>query len=124
MIKREAKFSLYLRHWLKANPFYSCALEVKQTETDSLPFSAITENQLDYGSAIESDKGTLIRIQGVNGEPDYIYLRKTPAYIVIKFLRVFCLIDVSVFIKEKKKSKRKSLTVERAQELATIFENI
>ncbi len=117
-MKKEADFSIVFRHWIKANPQYSCALEMKQTSGDSIPFSCVEQHQLDYGMAIRSKKGTLIRVQGGNGEPDYIYLRNTPSYIVIKYPGEFHIISVDTFILEKERSKRKSLTSKRAREIS------
>lgn len=120
MKNREADFSIVFRHWLRANPQYSCAYEMKQTSKPSISFSCVEEHQLTYLQAIHSDKGALIRVQGVNGEPDYIYLRNAPAYVVIKFVGEFHIIGIDTFILEKGRSKRKSLTNARARELSTV----
>lgn len=118
---KESKASILFRHWLKANPLYSCALEMKQTSTNSILFSAITEAQLEYGMAIKSPKGVLLRVQAISeGMPDYIYLREQPAYIVIKYPQSFEIIDIETFILEKKRSSRKSLTSDRAKAISTI----
>ncbi len=121
MKKREANFSLLLRHWIRANPQYTCSIETKQTIMDSIGFSEIKKAQIDYALAIESDEGVLIRTQAiVEGMPDYIYLRNEPAFIAIKFKDFFVLIRIGLFLKEKKQSKRKSLTGNRAIEIASI----
>lgn len=120
MIKREADFSIVFRHWLRANPQYSCALEMKQTSKPSIAFSAVEENQLIYLQAIHSDKGALIRVQGTNGEPDYVYLRNAPTYVVIKFPGEFHMIGIETFLLERKRSSRKSLTNMRAREISTV----
>ena len=118
---REALFSILFRHWIKAHPQKSCSFEIKQTSSDSIPFSKITQAQIDYGKAIKSKKGVLLRTQAVTeGMPDYIYLRNIPAYIVIKYPRFFCIIDIDVFDAENKRSKRRSLTSKRAAEIAQI----
>ena len=72
--------------------------------------------------AIKSKKGTLIRVQGTAGEPDYVYLRNAPAYVVIYFAKskTFHLIDVEAFLSEKTRSKRKSLTSVRASEISVV----
>lgn len=115
---KESKFAVKFRHWLRANPRFSCAFELKQTTQGSIPFSALEDHQADYLLAIKSEKGTLIRVQGVNGEPDYIYLRKFPANVVIQFPAEFHLIDIETFLLEKSRSKRKSLTNARAREIS------
>jgi len=120
MYKREADFGVLFRHWLKANPGMSCAYELKQTASDSLPFSSLEQHQEDYLMAIRSDKGVLIRVQDTNGEPDYIYLRNFPARVVVKFKNGFELIDIQTWVLEKKRSHRKSLTHARAKQISTI----
>ena len=115
---KEADFGVDFRRWIEKNPRYSSAFELKQTSKSSIPFSCVEEKQLVYGLAIKSDKGTLIRVQGINGDPDYIWCRNMPYNIVIKYPTMFCLIDVETFILEKERSKRKSLTSDRAKEIA------
>lgn len=120
-MQRESKASILFRHWLKANPMPSASFEIKQTTTDSLPFSAVTQSQIDYGMAIKSKKGVLLRVQAVaEGMPDYVWLREEPAYVVISYPKGFAIIDIEKFSLERDKSKRKSLTWERAQSIAIL----
>ncbi len=119
MKHQESKASILFRHWIKANPRISGSYEIKDSRgKSSISFSEITQQQLDYGLAIKSKKGVFIRVQGVNGEPDYIYLRNAPAYIVIKYPQQFSIIDIEAFILEKERSKRKSLTADRARAIS------
>lgn len=120
MKKEEAEFGMTFRHWLMANPLYTSALELKQTETDSIAFSEITDDQLNFLRAIHNPRGRglLIRTKGVRGLPDYVYLRSEPAYIVIQYPAQFSIIDFAAFEKEKHTSKSKSLTCERAAVIA------
>ena len=122
MKSREASFSITFRHWLKANPQYSCAYEMKQCTGPSFAFNLLEDHQATYLQATKSDKGTLIRVQGTVGEPDYVYLRNAPAYVVLFFKQnnEFHLIDVDTFLMEKGRSLRKSLTNARAREISTI----
>ncbi len=117
---KEADFGILFRHWLKANPRHSCAFELKQTSQSSISFSCVEPHQIAYLEAIHSDVGALIRVQGTNGEPDYIYLRNAPACIVIKFPRTFHIISIDAFTREKEKNKLKSLTNERAFEISIV----
>lgn len=120
----ESKFALQFRHWLKANPrMMSATFELKQTSTHSLPFSAVEDHQIDYALAIRGDKGVLIRVQGVGGEPDYVYLRGMPSFFVVKYPKFFCVIDPETFVLERKRSKRRSLTGGRAKEISIITVN-
>ncbi len=59
----------------------------------------------------------MIRVIGFNGEPDYIWMRSEPAYIVIKYPDCFVLIGWEIFNNEKM-GEKKSLTSERAKEIA------
>jgi len=122
MIKREAKFSILFRHWLKKNPMEDCSFEMKDTRgKDYLAFSEVKEAQINWGRAIKSNKGTLIRITAISeGMPDYCYFNKANAYIVIKYPSCWVMIDIDEFQKENASSARRSLLVSRAREIATI----
>lgn len=119
--KREAQFGVLLRHWLRANPLPTCALELKQTASDSLPFGAVEPQQIDYAEAISEGNGVLIRVQGTNGEPDYLWMRVEPAYIVIKYPSCFVFVTVEAFTKERNISDRRSLTSARARQICTVY---
>lgn len=116
----ENRFSILFRHWLKANPRYSCAFEMKATERNSIPFSVLEEHQADYLKAIRGDKGVLMRVMGGNGEPDYVYMRQFPACVVVKIGREFHIIDIGAWELEEGRSKRKSLTSSRAREISVV----
>lgn len=118
MKKREADFGILFRHWIKAHPQFTAAYELKQTSKDYIPFSCVEDHQIAYLLAIRSDKGVFIRVQGANGEPDYIYLRNEAAYIVIKYPNSFHLISVDAFLIAKGVSGRKSLTEAKAKEIS------
>jgi len=124
-IKREAKFGLLFRHWLKASNFsFSAAFELKQTTTDSLPFSDVKDHQLDALLAVRSRHGLLYKApdDSLSTKPfDYFYLKNTASFIVIKYPKCFVVISVLAFIEEKKTSKRKSLTSKRAKEIGIII---
>lgn len=118
MLKREADFGVLFRHWLRANPQYTCAYELKQSKDTALPFASLEPNQIAYLSSIASDVGTLIRVLGVSGEPDYVYLRNAPANVVVKFPDEFHIISIGTWLLEKERSIRKSLTNARAREIS------
>lgn len=119
---KESKFGILFRHWIFAHgpELVSASYELKQTTTDSIPFSCLEEHQITASEAIKwGSKGSLIRVEsGTIGAPDYIFLRNTPAFIVIKYPNCFTIIDIETFVEEKKRSKRKSLTLERASAIA------
>ena len=121
MKQRESSFGTLFRHWILANPpKLSGTYELKQTTTDSIPFTCLDDHQADFSLAIKWSKtGVLIRNEsGTVGAPDYSYYNNAPAYIVIKYPAGFVIIDIETFLEEKKRSKRKSLTWERAQDIA------
>lgn len=115
---KEADFGIRLKKWFEDNPRMTSALEIKQAETNSIPFSYVTDEQIAYALRIQSKKGAWIRVQGINGEPDYIWLREEPAFVAVRFPGSFHLIPINNFLFEKEKSKRKSLTEVRAFAIA------
>lgn len=126
-VKREAKFTLRFRSWIRANPFaFSCVFELKQTRTDSIAFRALEEHQEDALRAA-STGALLYKIpddtRGYNPF-DMFYMRHCQAFIVIKFPDFFCIISFKDFIDERQISQRKSLTAKRAQEIAIKVVNI
>lgn len=103
MINREAKSSIVFRHWIKANPQFTGSYEMKDTRgKDYFNISEVTEAQINYALAINSDKGVLMRVQALNaGMPDYVYLRNEPAWIVIKYPKFIAVIDINVLLTVK-----------------------
>ena len=120
--KREANFSeKKLDKWLSDNNLrYSTALEIKQTTKQSIPFSEVKDEQLNYLLRIRSNRGVKIRTLGLNGQPDYVWCVNMPSYIVVKYPDCFCIIAPDVWQKESLESKRRSLTLDRARSIATI----
>lgn len=121
--KKEAEAGVIIRHWLDKNPFLltTSTLEMKYAHANnSLPFSEVKPEQIAYAMAVRSQRGVLMRTDGVRGMPDYVYLRNEPAYIVIKFRRSFCLIDPETWQLESKRSKRRSLTESRARLISNL----
>lgn len=117
--KKEATFGVWLKGYTEDNPpIVTTGLELKQTNKNSIPFSVVKPKQIASGVKAKSGKGVWIRVQGGKGEQDYIYVVNAQSYIVIKFPKVKCWIDIEEFIKERDTSKRKSLTVERAVMIA------
>ena len=123
MIKREAKFGVLFRHYLKAKPIPSAAFELKQTLRNSIPFSDVQEHQINALLAANGSQGLLYKApddsRGVK-PCDYLYLRNSKSFVVIKYPSFFVIIDVQDFVKEKKKNTRKSLTAKRARKIADI----
>ena len=119
---KEKDFAIIFRHWIKANPQISGSYEIKDTRGKNyINYSEIPEHQINYAQAINSKTGVLIRVQGMGGEPDYIYLRNAPAYFVIKYPKSFEIIAVENLLFERDRNKKiKSLTYLRAKAISTI----
>lgn len=117
--KKEADFGVWLKNYTEKHPFLiTTGIECKQTEKDSIPFSVVTSQQVAFGMAAKSSKGVWIRVQGLSGEQDYIFLVNSPSHVVIRFKKVVCWIDIETFVLERDRSKRKSLTVDRAMAIS------
>ena len=111
---READFGLQFRAWINDNWHQTATFELKQSQSDSIPFSCLEEHQIRYNLADRK----LVRVQGSIGEPDMINLVNVPAYIAIRFKKGFCIIPIDKFLVEKQKSQRKSLTSDAAKRIA------
>jgi len=126
--KREANWTTnYLKEWvLEKSTIPSGPIEVKVTTTNSLPFSAVSENQLQDLHKCTTAKGFWYKHPdtGMANRFDVTFYRNSPAYIIIKYPKSFYVITVGTFILEKKNSKRKSLTALRAESIAIISNNL
>lgn len=117
--QREATTGIELKHWFEKNSPATCSLEEKHTRgKDSFPFSEVKPEQVSFALRISSEKGAWIRTLGMNGEPDHIWLKNEPAFIIIKYPKGTVFITINNFIFEKEKNKRKSLTWDRAVAIA------
>src|ERR1035437_1425006 len=107
--RKEVKSSILFRH--KLPELESCTIEMKDTRgKDYLNFSEVKDQQIAHALGAESDKGILIRNTGGNGEPDYTWHRNQPAYIVIRYPKVICMVRIKDFLHARSSSTRKSLT--------------
>lgn len=120
MIRRESNFQTLFRHWLKANPRETAAFELKQTQKESMAFSAVADHQIAALLAAKRS-GILYKIpddsRGIKPF-DMVYLKGVLAFVVIKYPSFFCLIDVDNFMQELVMGGRKSLTALRARQIA------
>jgi penicillin-binding protein-related factor A (putative recombinase) len=113
--QKEALFGVRFREWIEKNPQHTSSFETKDTRgKDKFNLSELKDKQRVFANQVESDKGVLVRVQGMNGEADYIYLRKELAYVVIKYPDCFCLIRVN------KLPKQKSLSSKQAREISEL----
>ena len=117
---KENNFTTIFEKYIRAKKMHG-VFELKQTDADSIPFSKVEAHQLESLIATQNT-GFLHKIS--DSDPrrkafDLLYTRPLVGYIAIRFPKVTCVITVNNFIFERDKSKRKSLTVERAKEIST-----
>lgn len=121
-MRREANFQITFNHWLKEVWKKTGVFELKQTTTDSLPFSDVQSHQIAALLAVRH--GTFvfkIPDAGYQNPWDCFCLTEQSAFVVIKYPSCFVLIPIDFFVQESKISKRRSLTSVRARELSTII---
>lgn len=125
MTKREAKLQEKFGRWLKAvylEKYAGGQFELKQTTNDSLPFSAVKDHQEQalyntkhgkfYFKYPDDSRGT---------KPcDCVALSGIDAYVVIGYPLGAVMIDIDVWLREKKASARRSLTFTRAKAIGEI----
>lgn len=118
--KQEATSSLKLREWIEKNPRQTCSIEMKDTRGKNyLNYSEVDDKQITYAKLISGNKGVLIRVQGLAGEPDYVWMRNQQAFIAIKYPKSTEMITIDNFLYEKSKGK-KSLTYDRAVAISSV----
>jgi hypothetical protein len=133
MNKSEAKFQTVFNHWLR-HVFFDkqrqrggFAFELKHTRGKNyLPFSAVKDHQLKALLAAENE-GLIYKIsdESRGHKPfDCFALRLAPTFIVIKYPGFFAVIDAEVFAYEKTRTPKKSLTAERAKNIARFVQDL
>ena len=118
---KERDFQVVFGHWLRARWHGTGVFELKLTKTGSLPFSAVkTHQEAALLAANEAGRGLYFKIPdaGYINPFDCIFLRETPAFVVVRFYKrggkVFYMIPIGAWIQKKNSSKRKSLTENEA----------
>lgn len=120
-MKHEAKFNTTFNHWLKNVYRKTGAFELKQTKTDSLPFSAVVEHQRQALQNVRHGAFVFkIPDAGFQNPFDVFCMSEEPAYVVIKYPKFFCMIPIDIFILEESRNPRKSLISSRAKEISTV----
>jgi len=118
---KEADFGLRFRKWWNLHG-KGCPYELKDTRgKEYLNYNEVSEDQIAVALASGTEKGVLLRIvSGTPGSPDYIGVKNTVSYIVIKYPKSFEVITIGNFLHEKETNKRKSLTIERAKAISSV----
>ena len=121
--RSEADFGLKFRDFLLKTHKQTGIFELKVAKNNRLPFSAVLPHQI--ASLEQARHSTLvfkIPDMGQSNPADYISYHRSPAWIVIRYDTHFCMITIDNFNAERflsNKSKTKSLSWERAREIAT-----
>lgn len=124
----EAKFQTEFNRWARNQSRESFVAELKITHTDYLSFSAVREHQ-ERALRIAKNHALAYKIAdvGMAQKPfDCFVAVGSPAYLVIMYyqrgVKDFYMIDIDVWLKEKKSSTRRSLTQERAAEIGLQYQ--
>lgn len=118
---KERDFQTTFNHWLKVIHKKTGAFELKQTKGNALPFNAVVPHQVQ--ALLQVKNGTFVyKIVdcGYQNPFDCFSMVNEDAFVVIKYPKFFCLIDILDWCNEVKRIDRKSLTSDRAKEIATI----
>jgi len=116
MIKREAQFTTKFKKWLHVqtevrDKSYAAAMEIKVTEKKSIPFSAVSQHQVDALTAVR-DGIFMYKIPdaGWQNPFDMLTMSGQKAYVILAFLtprkkaRVW-FVDIRVFVTMVSNSK-------------------
>lgn len=118
---KEKSFQTTFNHWLKNVYKKTGAFELKQTKTDSLPFDAVKEHQVWALLAVRHQTFVhKIPDLGLQNPFDCYCMTEQPAYVVIRYPKGVAIIPIDTWCLESSRSKRRSLTWDRAKELSTI----
>lgn len=121
MKKSEQAFTVKFNNWLKTSYKGTACFEIKDTRgREYLPFSEVKEHQI-RALQVARHNTLVYKISdsAMGYKPfDVFCMTQMPAYIVIHYPNGFVLITIDIFVIESKKSKRRSLTWERAQSIA------
>jgi len=123
--QKEADFGVAFANLFNKKKLFSypAQFELKDTYGKNLfPFREVSDIQIIKCLKIKQEgiliRNTVATSNGTAGIPDYSWTDKQASYIVIRYPKAWCFIDIETFILEKKRSKTKSLSEKRAREIA------
>ncbi len=118
---KEKNYQTIFNHWLKNVYKKTGAFELKLTKSNSFPFSQVVPHQIDALLAA-ANGGLVYKIPdaGYQNPFDCFSMFGVPAFVVIKYPKSFEMITIDNFIFERDRSKRKSLTYDRAIAISSI----
>ena len=121
----EKDFQTDFNKWCKHLFPYHAAFELKATKQSSLPFTAVKPHQ--EAALFNVKHGTFVfkipDTGNVQNPFDSFLFKNAPAFVVIMFnskSHDFVMIDIDVWMEEKKVSQRKSLLDSRAREIGYV----
>lgn len=119
--KREASWTTTVfRKWLEQKGMTG-VFEIKYSTGESLPFDAVKDHQV--WNLLKVRHQTFVYKIPDLGEKapfDMFSMKEMPAYVVIKYPKGVAIIPIDIWCSESSRSKRRSLTWERAKELSTV----
>lgn len=125
---KEKDFQTKFNKWVKFAWTTTAAFELKVSSTSSLPFNHVQPHQEAALVAAKHAKCIFkIPDAGWQNPFDSFILTNAGAFIVVMYhsklrgRKEFVMIDIDVWMKERKSSERKSLTEERAKSIGQVF---
>ena len=123
--QEESNFGVLIaQQYTKGKVFpYPHQLELKDTYgKESMLFKEVSDLQIIKCLKIKHEgvliRNTIVSSNGTAGIPDYSWTDRQAVYIVIRYPKSWCFIDIDTFVLEKERSKKKSMTEERAQAIS------
>jgi len=122
MNKREASFQIIFNQYLRKKKLYG-VFELKQTTTNSISFKEVKPHQREGLLAVTSE-GFVWKLSDLDPREkpfDTMSIPPIEGYIVIKYPKLACVINIYDFLAEEKRSTIKSLSKETAQEISLVI---
>lgn len=118
---KEADFGLVFRKWWEKNPLQG-EIELKDTRgKPNFAFSEISHEQEVICRLAISKRGVLVRrSSGTTGGADYSGLVSSPYWVAIRYPKFFLVISLETLLLERDRSKKKSLSADRAKAISII----
>lgn len=123
---KEKDFQTKFGKWARKNRTATSVFELKVTKTNSLPFSAVAEHQID-GLWHAKNHDIFMKLPDVGYQMpfDCFHLIGVEAFVVILYpSKIFYGISIYNFSMENLSSTRRSITESRAKELSTFSAHI
>lgn len=122
MKKLEAHFTtLYITPWLQKNVWASFPWEVKHSRgKDSITFSSVEDHQIKYlhNARMSNCVGKISDDSRGQKQFDGYAFHKSEAYLIFVYPEFWCFMDILVYENEERTSTRRSITSDRAKEIA------